>query len=64
VTLLQLGLDVAAATTAPIGYGHVYAPEHYIDAWTEVTAPSGWNAEDIQRLKMFFKARRGSTDPA
>ncbi|MNT44224.1 hypothetical protein D3C72_1807410 [compost metagenome] len=64
VTLLQLGLDVAAATTAPIGYGHVYAPEHYIDAWTEVTEPQGWNADEIQRLKMLFKARRGSTDPA
>ncbi|MDS7596534.1 alpha/beta-hydrolase family protein [Agrobacterium tumefaciens] len=64
VTLLQLGLDVAAATTAPMGYGHVYAPEHYIDAWMEVTQPQGWTSEDIQRLKMFFKARRGSTDPA
>ncbi len=63
VTLLQLGLDVASATTAPMGYGHVYAPEHYIDAWMEVTQPAGWSAEDIQRLKMFFKARRGSTDP-
>lgn len=64
VTSLQLALDVAAATTAPMGYGHVYAPEHYIDAWMEVTAPEGWNAEELQRLKMFFKAKRGSTDPA
>lgn len=63
VTELQLLLDVAAATTAPMGYGHVYAPEHYIDAWLEVTQPQGWNAPDIQRLKSFFKARRGSTDP-
>lgn len=64
VTSLQLALDVAAATTAPMGYGHVYAPEHYIDAWMEVTAPEGWSAEELQRLKMFFKAKRGSTDPA
>nr|WP_320199500.1 alpha/beta-hydrolase family protein [Agrobacterium sp. rho-13.3]MDX8308774.1 alpha/beta-hydrolase family protein [Agrobacterium sp. rho-13.3] len=64
VTSLQLLLDVAAATTAPMGYGHVYAPEHYIDAWLEVTQPQGWTAQDIQRLKMFFKAKRGSTDPA
>ncbi|SCX28241.1 putative membrane protein [Agrobacterium sp. DSM 25558] len=63
VTELQLLLDVAAATTAPMGYGHVYAPEHYIDAWLEVTQPQGWSAPDIQRLKMFFKAKRGSTDP-
>jgi len=64
VTFLQLTLDVAAATTAPMGYGHVYAPEHYIEAWMEVTAPEGWSAEDLQRLKMFFKARRGSLDEA
>ncbi|KXG87102.1 alpha/beta hydrolase [Agrobacterium bohemicum] len=63
VTELQLLLDVAAATTAPMGYGHVYAPEHYIDAWLEVTQPQGWSVPDIQRLKSFFKARRGSTDP-
>jgi uncharacterized membrane protein len=64
VTFLQLTLDVAAATTAPMGYGHVYAPEHYIDAWMEVTAPEGWSADDLQRLKVFFKARRGSLDEA
>ncbi|WP_420376971.1 alpha/beta hydrolase [Rhizobium skierniewicense] len=64
VTELQLLLDVAAATTAPMGYGHVYAPEHYIDAWLEVTQPQGWTPDSIQRLKMFFKAKRGSTDPA
>ncbi|WP_296082466.1 alpha/beta-hydrolase family protein [uncultured Agrobacterium sp.] len=64
VTFLQLTLDVAAATTAPIGYGHVYAPEHYIDAWMEVTTPQGWSENELQRLKMFFKAQRGSLDQA
>jgi uncharacterized membrane protein len=57
VTALQLALDVAAATTAPMGYGHVYAPEHYIDAWMQVTAPQGWSADDIDRLKAFFRKR-------
>jgi uncharacterized membrane protein len=33
VTMLQLAVDMASATNAPMGYGHVYAPEHYIDAW-------------------------------
>lgn len=64
VTFLQLTLDVAAATTAPMGYGHVYAPEHYIDAWMEVTTPQGWSEDELQQLKMFFKARRGSLDQA
>jgi uncharacterized membrane protein len=62
VTLLQLGLDVASATTAPMGYGHVYAPEHYIDAWIQVTQPQGWNAEETERLKAFFIQRRSLTE--
>ncbi|SCW63487.1 Alpha/beta-hydrolase family protein [Rhizobium mongolense subsp. loessense] len=57
VTLLQLTLDMAMATTAPIGYGHVYAPAHYIDAWIEVTAVDGWSAEQIARLKHHFESR-------
>ena len=51
VTLLQLTLDMLMATTAPIGYGHVYAPAHYIDAWIEVTDVRDWSPEEITRLK-------------
>ena len=51
VTLLQLTLDMLMATTAPIGYGHVYAPAHYVDAWIEVTGVRGWSREKIARLK-------------
>jgi uncharacterized membrane protein len=51
VTLLQLTLDMLMATTAPIGYGHVYAPAHYIDAWIEVTDVRDWSPEAIARLK-------------
>ena len=51
VTLLQLTLDMLMATTAPIGYGHVYAPAHYIDAWIEVTDVCDWSPEEITRLK-------------
>jgi uncharacterized membrane protein len=58
VTLLQLTLDMAMATTAPIGYGHVYAPAHYIDAWIEVTDVGGWTAEQITRLKQHFERQR------
>lgn len=54
VTFLQLLVDMALATTAPMGHGHVYAPEHYIDAWVEVTAVNGKSAEQIQRLKEHF----------
>ncbi|WP_157018539.1 alpha/beta hydrolase [Mesorhizobium xinjiangense] len=54
VTVLQLALDLAMATTSPIGYGHVYAPDHYIDAWMQVMQPDGWSAADIARLKEEF----------
>jgi uncharacterized membrane protein len=42
------------ATTVPTGYGHNYAPAHYIDAWVAVTDPPGWGAEDTARLKERF----------
>jgi uncharacterized membrane protein len=51
VTMLQLVVDIAAADNAPIGYGHAYATEHYIDAWRAVIAPVGWRDVDIDRLK-------------
>lgn len=54
VTMLQLAVDMAAADTTPMGYGHVYAPEHYIDAWVEVTDPPGWTVADTARLKQRF----------
>lgn len=58
VTLLQLGLDMAIALAVPIGHGHYFAPEHYIDAWVAVTQPEGWTPADIDRLKATFKAER------
>ncbi len=36
LTMFQLLFDLMIATTSPMGYGHVYAPEHYIDAWIAV----------------------------
>jgi len=43
VTMLQLALDMWLAGTTPMGYGHVYAPEHYVRAWMDVTEPQGWS---------------------
>ncbi|MEZ2131946.1 MULTISPECIES: alpha/beta hydrolase [unclassified Sinorhizobium] len=60
VTFLQLMFDFATATTSPMGYGHVYAPEHYIDAWIEVTDVKGWTSEQITRLKQHFERQRHS----
>lgn len=53
VTMLQLAVDMIASPSSPMGYGHVYAPEHYIDAWVHVTDVK-WSAEEVARLKAFF----------
>jgi len=53
LTMLQLLFDMMIATSSPIGYGHVYAPQHYIDPWIAVSdldiAPA-----DIARMKQHF----------
>jgi uncharacterized membrane protein len=56
VSMLQLAIDLMMATTTPIGHGHVYAPQHYIDAWVEVTNVN-WSQADIDRLKEYFIAK-------
>ncbi|UNK39117.1 alpha/beta-hydrolase family protein [Shinella sp. H4-D48] len=58
VTFLQLTLDMAMATTAPMGLGHVYAGEHYINPWIAVTDVQDWSDADIARLKEKFRAGR------
>ncbi|MBD9373078.1 alpha/beta-hydrolase family protein [Rhizobium sp. ARZ01] len=59
VTFLQLGLDMAMATTTPMGYGHVYAGEHYIDGWVAVLGlEDAWTPEEIDKLKDKFRANR------
>ncbi|BAU57682.1 membrane protein [Halorhodospira halochloris] len=58
VTMLQLAADMAAGS-APIGYGHNYAAEHYIDAWLKLTEPQDWSEEDIDRLKDKFRSQQG-----
>ncbi|MCP3467937.1 alpha/beta-hydrolase family protein [Bradyrhizobium sp. CCGUVB23] len=67
VTMLQLALDMAVATNTPMGFGHVYAPEHYVDAWVAVTDVQDWSAEALARLKDHLaaaarKAAERSTD--
>ncbi|MBW9115156.1 alpha/beta-hydrolase family protein [Rhizobium cauense] len=56
LTMLQLLVDMATATTSPMGYGHVYAPQHYIDGWIAVTEPQ-IDADKVQALKQLFEQR-------
>lgn len=57
VTMLQLGLDMAVATNTPLGYGHVYAPAHYIDTWVAVTDVKTWSPDDLARLKQHLTSQ-------
>ena len=51
VTMLQLALDMLMANTTPMGYGHVFAPAHYADAWLTLTDVTGWPPDRIAALK-------------
>lgn len=56
VTGLQLVFDMAIATSSPIGFGHVYAPQHYIDAWVSLTDPPDADRGIVARLKKWLPA--------
>jgi len=59
VTMLQLAVDMAVANGTPMGYGHVYAPEHYVDAWVAVADVHNWSSDALARLKDYLgKAAR------
>lgn len=62
VTMLQTLIDMSLADTVPMGYGHVYAPEHYLNAWVEVTGGHGWSIEQIDALKMLLQQRSMRSD--
>jgi uncharacterized membrane protein len=64
VTMLQLAVDMTVATKTPMGYGHVYAPEHYVDAWAAVTDVRNWPREELAKLKRHLgdAARRSNDD--
>ena len=51
VTMLQLALDMLMANSTPMGYGHVFAPAHYVDAWLTLMDVEGWSPEQIAGLK-------------
>ena len=51
VTFLQLALDMALSQTSPIGFGHVYAPQDYLDGWVAVTDAPGWTSDELAELR-------------
>jgi uncharacterized membrane protein len=63
VTMFHLLGDLAVGDAAPVGYGHVYAAEHYVDAWIEVTDPPGWTEREVDRLKKHLARPRHVVPP-
>ncbi len=57
VTFFQLVFDMMTATSTPAGYGHVYAAGDYLTGWLAVTAPEGWTAPELDRLRAALRAQ-------
>lgn len=57
VTFFQLVFDMMTATSTPAGYGHVYAAGDYLTGWLAVTAPEGWTAPELDRLRAELRAQ-------
>jgi uncharacterized membrane protein len=60
VTMMQMAMDTSLSMSAPMGFGHVYAPSHYIAAWLEVTGIDDWSPDDVERLKRYLDERRAA----
>ncbi len=50
VTMWQVAADVGAASLVPEGFGHLYGPSEYLNAWIGLLQPEGWDASDSARL--------------
>lgn len=55
VTMLQMAVDMIVSADVPQGFGHVFAAEHYINAWVTLTDPKDWGVEDTDSLKELFR---------
>jgi len=58
IPLLLLSGRRILANTSPAGYGHVFAGEHYVDAWLALTSDDAERtARDAARLKQCLKRK-------
>lgn len=51
VTWIQLAFDMPIATDTPPGFGHVYAPADYVDAWMQVLGSGDVPQDIVARIK-------------
>jgi uncharacterized membrane protein len=61
VTMMQTALDMPMSMDAPMGFGHVYSPAHYIAAWLQVTGLEDWSPAQIQRLQRHLDERQSKS---
>jgi uncharacterized membrane protein len=50
VTFWQVTADLPFATGVPDGHGHTYKAA-YVDGWNAVMQPTGFTAQDLDRLR-------------
>ncbi|HEY0502042.1 MAG TPA: alpha/beta-hydrolase family protein [Lysobacter sp.] len=60
VSMMQVALDMILAADAPMGFGHVYAPSHYVAAWVQVAGIDDWSPQDLARLARTLDVRRAA----
>ena len=58
VTMMQTALDMPLSMDAPMGFGHVYSPSHYVGAWLQVTGIDDWTPDEIARMQRHLDERR------
>jgi uncharacterized membrane protein len=58
VTFLQLGVDMMIAVLPPLGHGHSYRFDHYLDGWAELTDAPGWTPAGLEQLKKAVLSER------
>ncbi len=59
ITFFQVFFDITASVeNTPLGHGHNFSPESYIDGWVMLTDPVGWTAQHTQRLKDLFHKKQ------
>ncbi len=58
VTAAQLAVDLMTATSAPVGFGHLFAAEHYVDPWVATTDVHDWSPAELESLKRALAARQ------
>lgn len=60
VSIVQTAFDAMLAGTAPMGFGHVFAPSDYVAGWLEVSGVDDWAPEDFARLQRELDRRRAA----